>query len=456
MSQYDFGAMDPAQESGSELAADLNAWRTALHSMHKGASRPAYAVAGTMWIKDVSDPWVIYVFDGVHDVQIGKVNAASGVFVPSFGNAAGVLFADASGNISATTAAQIIALIGANQVAKAAESASTLSIQSPDGDRSAATKLPNGNPHSLRFDFVDSTTTSVGGNFAGLMTFSPWDGSTVSTGGPSYQLAFGSSLANGGTPQLNIRNGIDSTWNGWKTLIHSGNIGTGLAWSGGVLNCTNSVTAEAVAAVLSSGVVVQTTPGTYTFTVPSTGRVKVTVVGAGGGSGGTNGPNGAIGGAGGGGGVAIKYLSGLTPGSTISYTVGAGGSGGGQPSAGTAGGTTSFGAYVSATGGGGGAASGGYNTIGAAGSQGNGVGGDYNFSGIAGASAILGTRSGSGGYANVDGYLLKSIGGASVAPATSAYGVAGTGVGAGASGAYSQGWGASGAAGTPGAISIEW
>ncbi len=63
-----------------------------------------------------------------------------------------------------------------------------------------------------------------------------------------------------------------------------------------------------------------------TFTVPAgVTRVKVTVVGGGGGGGnilyaGSNG--------GGGGGGAVKIVSGLTPGGTVSVTVGAGGSGG--------------------------------------------------------------------------------------------------------------------------------
>ena len=97
-------------------------------------------------------------------------------------------------------------------------------INAPDGDRNAGTKLPTTSPYGVRYDFVSAGTTGTGGNYAGLMTYAPWDGTTGSTGDASYQLAFGSTATNGGgQPQLNVRKGIDSTWNSWYTLLHSGN-----------------------------------------------------------------------------------------------------------------------------------------------------------------------------------------------------------------------------------------
>lgn len=91
-----------------------------------------------------------------------------------------------------------------------------------------------------------------------------------------------------------------------------------------------------------------------TFTVPtSVTAVQVTI--AGGGGGGSSGNNsGYYGSAGGSGGFGVAWLTGLTPGASISVTVGNGGTGGiatGGNVAGTNGGTSSFGAYVSATGG---------------------------------------------------------------------------------------------------------
>ena len=67
-----------------------------------------------------------------------------------------------------------------------------------------------------------------------------------------------------------------------------------------------------------------------TFTVPSgITAVKVTVVGGGGGGGASSGGcSSGAGGGGGGGGTSIRYVTGLTPGGTVSVTVGAAGSGG--------------------------------------------------------------------------------------------------------------------------------
>lgn len=116
-----------------------------------------------------------------------------------------------------------------------------------------------------------------------------------------------------------------------------------------------------------------------TFTIPAgITKVKVTVVGGGGGGGG-NGP----GSGGGAGGVAIKYITGLTPGGTVSVTVGNGGAGGATAGqSGATGGTSSFGAYCSATGGSGGASS-----AAAPGAGGTGSSGDLNLQGGYGMSA---------------------------------------------------------------------
>jgi len=90
-------------------------------------------------------------------------------------------------------------------------------------NRNAASILPQDNPNVLRLDFVGSASTSTGGNYAGVMTVAPWNGTTASTGDASYQLAFGSTAANnGGIPMLNIRKGIDSTWNQWYGVVTDG------------------------------------------------------------------------------------------------------------------------------------------------------------------------------------------------------------------------------------------
>lgn len=107
-----------------------------------------------------------------------------------------------------------------------------------DTDRTIANRLPNSTPLSVRFDFANANAVGTGGNYAGVMTFSPWTGTTVSTGDASYQLVFGSTAANGGgNPLLRLRKGIDSTWNSWVDVLTSANISSyALPLTGGTLS----------------------------------------------------------------------------------------------------------------------------------------------------------------------------------------------------------------------------
>jgi hypothetical protein len=136
------------------------------------------------------------------------------------------------------------------------------------------------------------------------------------------------------------------------------------AWqtpSGGFSNMSVALYGSAINSSGSS--LVWNSNGNLTWTVP-TGitQCKVTVVG-GGASGCYAYVSGAniVAGGGGAGGASIRYVTGLTPGGTVTVTVGAGGASAGTGGAttvnGNAGGTSSFGAYASATGGTGGISS---------------------------------------------------------------------------------------------------
>lgn len=75
MSQYNFGTIDPSVKTGTELAADLNNWRTALHSCHSGATRPSYAIANMIWIDTSRAPlFDVMVFDGTADNLMFTIN----------------------------------------------------------------------------------------------------------------------------------------------------------------------------------------------------------------------------------------------------------------------------------------------------------------------------------------------------------------------------------------------
>jgi len=97
-------------------------------------------------------------------------------------------------------------------------------VISPDGSRVPNDIHPSANPNRVRFDFVNANLINSGGNYGGVMTFSPWTGTIASTGDASYQLAFGSAFLNAtGVPQLRVRNGIETTWNSWYSIYTSAN-----------------------------------------------------------------------------------------------------------------------------------------------------------------------------------------------------------------------------------------
>jgi hypothetical protein len=196
------------------------------------------------------------------------------------------------------------------------------------------------------------------------------------------------------------------------------------------------------------------TPGTYTFTVP-TGVTSVCAVAIGGGGGGCDGYIAdAIGNAGGGG--ALSYVNDIsvTPGQQITVTVGSGGSYLASTGNGTnnAGGNSSLGSFVVAGGGRGGSktASGGAGgtvitgTGGAGGAGGGGTGSSYSyFGGGGGAGGYSGAGGAGGQYMSAEGQIApegsgggggggasgSSLGQCGIGGGTSLYGQAANGQG---------------------------
>jgi hypothetical protein len=172
-------------------------------------------------------------------MQNGVTTAAIGSGIWTSGSISAANFSGShSGTSSGTNTGDQTNISGNAATATSAASATISTfVSSPDGDRVAGTKLPTGNPRAVRFDFANANSvTGATGNYAGVMTYAPWDGTTASTGDSSYQLAFinESGVNASGAPGLRFRNGIDSTWNGWTSIITSSNIGSytagGVAW----------------------------------------------------------------------------------------------------------------------------------------------------------------------------------------------------------------------------------
>lgn len=85
MSQYDFGTIDTATTDGVDLAALIENFRDAVHSMHSGVVPPSYATEGLLWLDKSATPWKITFHDGSDDIVLGEINPAAGTFKMYFG-----------------------------------------------------------------------------------------------------------------------------------------------------------------------------------------------------------------------------------------------------------------------------------------------------------------------------------------------------------------------------------
>jgi hypothetical protein len=289
-------------------------------------------------------------------------------------------------------------------------------------------------------------TTHVSGTLAaanggtGQSSFAVGDllyASTTTALSKLADVATGNALISGGAGVAPSYGKIGLTTHISGTLA-AANGGTGITsvgTAGNVLTSTGTAWASSAPVVIPS-VAVFTASGTWTIPTGIT-RAKVTVI-AGGGSGGFT-VAGYSSGGGGGGGTAVKYVTGLTPGGTVSVTVGTGGAAG-------SGNTSSFGAYCSATGG-----AVGTGLVG--GNGGIGSSGDLNFAGGGGGAPII---------SSVDTFLLGGAGGSSFFGGGAAGTLFGTSGGVGLTGrAYGGGGGGSaagsaGGAGADGIVIVEY
>jgi hypothetical protein len=118
MSQFQWQTIDPNTTSGTALANLLNAGEAALHTQHKGPNRPTYVVPGMQWIDD-TDPllWVVNIFDGVNDVEVGVVNTFASKFSAVVA-ASSVTYDPSGSNLSATNVQAAIDELDSTKLSK--------------------------------------------------------------------------------------------------------------------------------------------------------------------------------------------------------------------------------------------------------------------------------------------------------------------------------------------------
>ena len=163
----------------------------------------------------------------------------------------------------------------------------------------SASSTPQQLTYGLHWEFKNAAVVGGAGNYAGLLTLAPYNGTTSSTGDPNYQLAFSPASANStAIPTLQIRAGIDATWGSWATILNSSNYtsyvgngtltlavsGTGLSGSASFTanqsgNTTFTVTSNATSANTASTIVARDASGNITVNDITAYRTSATGTG---------------------------------------------------------------------------------------------------------------------------------------------------------------------------------
>lgn len=95
MTQNAWAPLVPAADNGTTLSNKLNGLVPAIYSTNRGTSRPAYAVAGMLWVDSSTDTnEKLYLFDGAHDILLMAWDATTGVL--TFGGGGSIAEFDAT------------------------------------------------------------------------------------------------------------------------------------------------------------------------------------------------------------------------------------------------------------------------------------------------------------------------------------------------------------------------
>ncbi len=172
MSQFDFGTINPDTKTGTDLASDLGSWRDALNSLHRGATRPAYAAGGMLWVREVSGTlWELNIFDGTNDVVIARINPSTGVFslpnanVSQFTNDAGYALVGSGNTFTGEQVIDLGPAAGATALQLRYETTGTPNARNLFIATPADIAHPGGNPWQIRtpdaIDFLIDTIPAL-------------------------------------------------------------------------------------------------------------------------------------------------------------------------------------------------------------------------------------------------------------------------------------------------------
>ena len=262
MTQYDFGALSPA-DSGSTLAAKLSGVIPALLTNHKGPTRPSYTQPGMLWINDAGATWLLALYDGEQDITIAGINptthALTTAGVPTSRKVKtgaafllnGVAGTDAAPAEADLTADLLIELIFASLADTIAGLRDDVAVH-PAGLKAAIEALASSSGHI----YTDIDVINVSGNYVVpadldasitpfVMVFGAGAGNTAAAAGLSGGLAMGEvALAPGETVPVTIGASVLSGTSGsssFKTLSATGGSqATDGVGSGGIVNAAAS------------------------------------------------------------------------------------------------------------------------------------------------------------------------------------------------------------------------
>lgn len=183
------------ETTGEDLAEQLQLWRDAIQTGHRDAARPAYAVPGLHWIKEVSGSiWQVYLCGNASD---GSLDALLATYNPT----TGVLTVNSTGlAVSTRTISAGAGLSGGGDLS---------------ANRTLTLNLGNPNNWTAQQYFGTATLTISGGNVAWNLQTQQKARLTLTS---SPTMSAPSNLVDGGEYALTL---VQDSTGGWQPAWNS-------------------------------------------------------------------------------------------------------------------------------------------------------------------------------------------------------------------------------------------